>query len=406
MPRPHRMLLTIGLANALVAFVHFGLAAAGPVLRDGLEIGNAGLGWLLASAPAGLMLGTFAWGHLADQIGERRALTIAYAAACVTLTAASVAAGAIWSDPAALEGSPWILVTLCVLLVATGAAGSAAHSAGGRAIVEAFPPHVHARVLAVRHTFIPLGGTIGGLTMPSLLRHAGLGGALASAAMFAALLAVALWLVVPRHVQVHPDADGQLAATGPSPLRVPRLWLLGSSCSMLALTQLGLVSFLAVYLVDDAGLAAATAGAVFAVAQVVGAVGRIVMGDLADRLGDPMLVLGAIAATCLALFATALAVPDRPAGFVLAAALLVSTSWNGVAVAAAARLAPAGRTGSTLGMQTTMFATMGVIAPIAVGAVLARSSWTPVLVAEILVLTGAVLGFAALRRRAEPVHGE
>ncbi|MCW2927481.1 MAG: putative MFS-type transporter, partial [Thermoleophilia bacterium] len=213
-----RMLLTIGMANALVAFVHFGLAAAGPVLRGGLDIGNAGLGWLLASAPAGLMFGTFAWGHLADQIGERRALTIAYSIATATLTGAALVGGSIWRDSATLASSPWLLVLLCILLVATGAAGSAAHSAGGRAIVEAFPPHMHARVLAIRHTFIPLGGTVGGVTMPSLLRHGGLGWALAGAALFAAALAVALSLSVPRDLPARHDADGVALVTGPSPL--------------------------------------------------------------------------------------------------------------------------------------------------------------------------------------------
>lgn len=402
--RRNRMLLTIGMANALVAFVHFGLAAAGPVLRAGLDIGNGGLGWLLASAPAGLMLGTFAWGHLADQIGERRALTIAYSAATVILAAAAFVASRIWSDGPRLAAHPELLVLLCVLLVATGAAGSAAHSAGGRAIVEAFPPHMHSRVLAIRHTFIPLGGTVGGVTMPSLLRATGLGTALAGAAVFALLLAFALARAVPRELPTRLDGEGVALETGPSPLRVPRLWLLGGSCSMLALTQLALVSFLAVFLVDDAGLAAATAGAVFAGSQVIGAVARIAMGDLADRIGDPMLILGAVAAVTLVLLAAALAAPAHLAGFLLAGALLVSTSWNGVAVAAAARLAPDGRTGSTLGMQTTMFATMGVLAPIVVGAVLARASWSPVLAAGIVALAAALVGFTALRRSSGTVR--
>ena len=131
--------------------------------------------------------------------------------------------------------------------------------------------------------------------------------------------------------------------------------------------------------------------------QLLGALGRITLGDVADRIGEPMLVLVAVAsATCL-LVAGALAAPPHAAGYLLATALLLATTWNGVAVAAAARLAPHGRTGATLGMQTTMFATMGVVAPIAVGAVLQQASWTPVLGGLLVVLLLATAGLLRLR---------
>lgn len=399
--------------------MHFGLAAAGPQLRVGLGVREGELGLLLACIPAGLMIGTFAWGELADRLGERRVLVLAYSLVVAAFAAASGVAWAAWeSVPPPTSG---MLVALGALLLVAGTCGSAAHSAGGRAIVEAFPPHRHARVLAIRHTLIPVGGTIGGLVVPAAVHVAGLGWALVIAAalgvavvlgMHAALPAVGGARLEPatqrRAAATDAASDGELAASregearSASPLRSPTLWLLGGSCSMFALVQLGLVSFLTTYLVDESGMRVSVAAGVFSAAQLTGAAARIGLGDLADRRNDPFAVLTAVAVVALALVVIALAVPTSAAGWLLTAALLVLTSWNGVAVAAAARLAPANRTGATLGMQTTMFATMGVAAPVAAGAVLQRSGWQPLLVAATAAMVVACVGLAAVRRSGPP----
>ena len=168
---------------------------------------------------------------------------------------------------------------------------------------------------------------------------------------------------------------------------------------MFALVQLGLVSFLTTFLVDEAGHRVAVAATIFSIAQLLGAVGRITLGDISDRVGNPLVVLRTLAVLGVALAAVALVTPARIEGVVLAVMLMLFTSWNGVAVAAAARMAPLGRMGATLGMQTTMNAAMGVVAPIAVGAMLSGAGWPLVETCALAAFVLAGAGLLVLARR-------
>lgn len=94
--------------------------------------------------------------------------------------------------------------------------------------------------------------------------------------------------------------------------------------------------------------------------------------------------------------AVAAAAIDDPlvTGLVLAATFVVVTSCNGVVVAVAASLAPPGRTGATLGMQTTANAFACALAPIVLGIVIDHVGW----LAYVGVLVGVlVLSVACLR---------
>jgi MFS family permease len=405
MSRGVRVLAAIGAANALISAVSFGVAAAGPQLRAGLDMSTQALGLVLAAIPAGLMLGTFAWGVAADRIGERRTLVLSWCVAVVALVVSAVLGAEAWND----EPGAGLLAALAGSFLVTGIAGSSAHSAGGRAITEAFPPRLHGRVLSIRHTFIPLGGTLGGVAVPWMLHVWGLAEVLGISAVLAAAVTADIRFALPadssdivRHPdeQIHARSSSNPAVKGPSPLTRPDLWLLTGSCSMFALVQLGLVSFLTSFLVDEAQLRVAAAVAIFSVSQLLGAIGRITLGDISDRVGDPIRVLQVLALLGIVLAIGALTLPVLVEGYVLAVMLLVFTSWNGVAVAAAARRAPLGRMGATLGMQTTLNAAMGVVAPIAVGAMLDGAGWVLVEMCALVAFIVAAGGLTALRRGA------
>jgi MFS family permease len=172
------------------------------------------------------------------------------------------------------------------------------------------------------------------------------------------------------------------------------MWLLAAGAGSLAFAQLGIGSYLTVQLVDEGGLRVAAAAAVFSAAQLLGAAGRVVLGLWSDRVGERVVILIGVAVVADVLVLASAAVPGATAqGLLLAAALVVVTSCNGVVVAVAASLAPPGRTGATLGMQTTVNAFACSIAPVLLGLVLAGAGWsafTWVLVA-VLGLAGAAL---------------
>jgi MFS family permease len=85
-------------------------------------------------------------------------------------------------------------------------------------------------------------------------------------------------------------------------------------------------------------------------------------------------------------------------GVLLVVAFVVTTSWNGVAMAAAAAFAPDGRTGATIGMLTTANAAACAISPIVLGSVLEHVGWSWFPVALVVVLAAGWACLHALGR--------
>src|SRR3569833_1992049 len=73
---------------------------------------------------------------------------------------------------------------------------------------------------------------------------------------------------------------------GGSPYRTPVLWRIHAASALLVVPQFAVSAFALVCVVDARGWAAATAGRVLAVAQVGGAVARLVVGLWSDRVGS------------------------------------------------------------------------------------------------------------------------
>ncbi|HYC13014.1 MAG TPA: MFS transporter, partial [Stellaceae bacterium] len=115
------------------------------------------------------------------------------------------------------------------------------------------------------------------------------------------------------------------------------------------------------FLTERAQLSLVTAGAVMAVAQGGGILGRIVLGWVADRLISPRRLLGLLGVSmAAAAVATGLITASWPLAAVFAVtAVLGATgvSWNGVYLAEVAALAPAGMAGAATGgaLSVTFF---------------------------------------------------
>ncbi|MCW2959944.1 MAG: transporter [Thermoleophilia bacterium] len=386
--RPWGVLAAVSFANFLVALLHLGMAASGPLLRRELGLDPRELGLLLAAPPFGLMLGVFAWGVLVDRYEDRLVLAAAF-----VLTAAAIAGAAI----AAAAGSvPWLLVALFL----SGLCGSAAHPAGGRAVTQVFDAGRHGTVLAIRHTAVPLGGVAGGLLLPLGIDTIGIGATLGGVA--AACLVSVAWTL---HALPREDAHVLRAAVRSleDPLRSAALWLLALGSGSLAFVQLGIASFLTIYLVDEAGFGVGAAAGVFAASQLLGAGGRVGLGVTSDRVR--VRVLRAVAAAAAVGIVALLLLGNGVAGgVILAATLVLATSWNGVSVAAAAALSPEGRTGATLGMQTTVNSVACTIGPIIIGVCVAGPGWHAVFAVFASALLLSILSFTVLDRLPGRMH--
>jgi MFS family permease len=168
-----------------------------------------------------------------------------------------------------------------------------------------------------------------------------------------------------------------------------------------AAIQLCLLAFLVVLLVEELGFDLISAGAILAAVQVVGALGRILWGIVADRLRNGLAVLLGLA--LLMALSSAAVVGLSPAGpkFLIIAVFQVlgisAVGWNGVFLSEIARLSPPRAIGLTTG--AAMFVTfMGVVAgpPVfsALQSLLRSYAWSYALLV-VLALIAAVLIRAA-----------
>ncbi|GAA0295781.1 MFS transporter [Kineococcus aurantiacus] len=306
-------------------------------VRDGLSLARAGT---LAAAPTlGMVLTLVAWGALADRRGERWVI-----AGGLALTAALAAAAV----PA--HG----LVALGVLLGLGGAAAASTNAASGRVVVGWFPRERRGLAMGLRQVSQPLGVAVAAVLVPPLAARHGTAGPLLVAAVVLAVLAVACAVGIRNP----PRPPAAAAQDVPNPYRRDGfLWRVHAVSVLLVVPQFTLSTFGLVWLTLGLGWGAAAAGLLVGLAQFVGALGRIGVGVLSDRVGSRVRVLRWVAvsgvAVLLALAATGLVGWAVPAGVVLVVATTVSVADNGLAFTSVAEAAGPRWSGRALGVQNT-----------------------------------------------------
>ncbi len=222
-------------------------------------------------------------------------------------------------------------------------------------------------MFGIKQTSVPLGGVIISLVGPALAVTVGWQWALALIGIFAA---ATLLLAGSRRSAW--DADRQPAgAVRFDPFGgVPLVWQQDSlrwialSATLFSGIQRILVSYTVVYLVAEGGYGLVEAGVLLSLAQAGGAIARIPMGWLADRVKSGIAVLTML---CLLMIASSAVLVfldpawPKPAVYALFFFLGVSClGWNGLVHAECSRLAPHGMVSLVAG-GTSFFVFGGVI---------------------------------------------
>lgn len=305
--------------------------------RDGLSLSRAGT---LAAAPTfGMVLTLVAWGALADRFGERWVI-----AGGLGLTAVVALVAAPVDD----------LVLLGVLLALGGAASASTNAASGRVVVGWFPARRRGLAMGVRQVSQPLGVAVAAVVVPPLAADRGTGAPLLLAGAGLLVLAVACALGVRNP----PRASRAETAATPNPYRRDGfLWRVHAVSLLLVVPQFTLSTFGLVWLTVGLGWDPTVAGVLVGAAQFVGAVGRIAVGALSDRVGSRVRVLRWVAvAGVLALLVLALSGATRVpllTGVVLVLATTISVADNGLAFTSVAEAAGSRWSGRALGVQNT-----------------------------------------------------
>lgn len=299
-------------------------------------------GGLLAAAPtAGLVLTMVLWGALADRYGER------------SVIAAGLALSALFALAASQSGDT---LTLGLLLFGGGAASASVNAASGRVVIGWFPRERRGLAMGVRQIAQPLGVSVAALLIPAFAEHGGVGAAMGFSAVLLSILAV-LCAVVIRNPPRAATLSGAPAISG-NPYRAGSfLWRIHALSALLVVPQFALSIFGLVWLVTDLGWDATSAGVLISAAQFVGALGRIAIGAVSDRIGSRVRVLRwvAVAGVVVMLMAglASLTRIDAMVAVVFVVATVVSVADNGLAFTSVAEGAGSGWAGRALGVQNT-----------------------------------------------------
>jgi nitrate/nitrite transporter NarK len=229
--------------------------------------------------------------------------------------------------------------------------------------------------LGVRQTAIPLGGLVGALSLPPI---ADAGGSEAAFLFLAALIAVGA-LVGALFLRGREATDGIEPATVARTIVDRRLWRLSLGSGLYLYAQIAVLGFGVLFLVDEHGFSEQSAALVFAGFQVLGAAFRIGGGRWSDRIGARVVPLRRVGVAIVAAMLVTALLAGGPTELLVPALILaggLSMAWNGLSFTAAAELAGAVRTGAAIGVQQTVLAASGVVAPVLFAFTVSSVSWT------------------------------
>lgn len=319
---------------------------------------------LLSSMPSwGMVVTLVAWGYVLDRMGERIVMTVGSA-----LTAAAAYAAA----------SVHSLLLIAFFLFLGGMAAASCNSAGGRLVSGWFPPHQRGLVMGIRQTAQPLGIALGALVIPKLAKgspHTGLMFP-AIACTVAAVVSVIFIVDAPRKSR-STATEQELG----SPYRSTFvLWRIHVVSALLMMPQTVTVTFMLVWLIRNDGWSITAAGAVMTISQLLGALGRILVGRWSDRIGSRMRPVAIIAAAAaLTLFALAYA-DHRGSRYEVPLMILISVIAvldNGLEATAITEFAGPFWSGRALGIQNTTQRLMAAAGPPLFGALISAAKYPP-----------------------------
>lgn len=338
-----------------------GIAFLIPSLQTvrGIPLDEAGL---LSSMPSwGMVVTLVVWGYVLDRVGERLVM-----AAGSALTAAAAYAAS----------SAHSMVLIAVYLFLGGMAAASCNAAGGRLVSAWFPPQQRGLAMGFRQTAQPVGIAVGALVIPELAEH-GPSAGLRFTALACALGAVAsaVGIIDPPRKPRATASVSELA----SPYRGSlTLWRIHAVASLLMVPQTVTITFMLVWLIKNLHWSVAAAGSLVTLSQLLGAVGRVLVGRWSDRIGSrmrPVRIIAVAAALTLFLLAWADFLNSSYQAPLMVVISVLAVLDNGLEATAITEFAGAFWSGRALGIQNTAQRVMAAAAPPLFGALITAAKY-------------------------------
>lgn len=269
-------------------------------------------------------------------------------------------------------GAAWTAALAAVLV---GLATGPMNPAGSFVLARAAPSDVRALVFSLKQCGTPMGGMLAGVVLPPLM---------AAYDWRLAMLAVVAWcgvMLLLAPLGRLGGAAGERADGGAGPLQALRIVLADPAARAvtatgfgLAVCQMGLATYVVVFLWRSVGYTPAEAGLMFAVLHLAGIGSRILLGFIADRALSArwaLVMIGVALSVALTL------IPNVTSAWSVAAVYAVmivagasGNGWVGLYFAELARLSPPDRVAEVAaGSQFVTY--LGLVSgPVLVGALL------------------------------------
>ena len=309
-----------------------------PFVKDAFHLTFAEAGLVANFSFVGGFLTIALAGLAVDSLGDRFVLVLG-----------GVLTG-VFAMAAGLVPSFWLLLLLLALM---GVGIAMPTPAGSVAVRNAFPLRLRGSVMSIRQTGIPLGAFFAALLLPPIALVGGWRAGLIAAGALSVLVAIAA-LVVYRTAGRPQPVAGQ--GRGFRKVMNRDSMLAAAGGVFLVAAQMCILTYVVTFLVHDRGLQLPAAAAFLALAQLVGAGGRILWGVVSDRLlsGSRRIALILAAATgatgSLILAVLPAAAPLPLVGAALLVCTLGAVGWNGVQISFLSELARPGSQGRGVGL--------------------------------------------------------
>lgn len=257
--------------HALTASAPYGIPALLPFVRRDLGAGYFGAGLVSSAFLFGIVIGAPLAGSGADAYGIRRALVAGIALSTLTL---------------ALVPATPNLIVVCMLLAFAGIGYSVLTPGTNKSMLAWFSQKRRATAVGIKQT----GVSVGGIAAASFVPAVSLGwGWQASFLVVALLYAAALILSALTALDGAGPTKGVALSPPPAPalrgvLADPAMVLLSVDGFLRVGVQYAFLTYLIAYAIDHLQAPVAWSAAIYAVAHVFGAVGRVGWGWLSDRV--------------------------------------------------------------------------------------------------------------------------
>lgn len=355
------MVALLALAMAAGTFILPAIGVLASSIRQdlGLELWQVGL--LVTGSPMVGALLAPPLGRVTDRVGGKASMVATLGVGALTL--------------ALFAASPTFLILVGATLL-TGVSQGWANPATNKVISRHYPPGGRGVVIGIKQSGVQFGSFLAGLALPAAALALGWRGALLVASTIPLLGTVLAAAFVPADPP-SPSVPNR-GQRPPLPGEVRFLAVYGF---LLGLTVSATIAYTALFAEDVLGLAPATAGVVVALAGLVGVLGRVVWGGVADVRGRHtgiLGLLGVVGATAGLLMVGAATINPLliwPAAVATGAGI---NAWNAVGMLAVVSVVPEEAAGHASGVvQFGFLMGLALGAPIFGAVVDATGSYLP-----------------------------